>query len=146
MIPWEIFIKKYNESSSEIKALIDSDKIPSLSQDVLGTEKATTKEIRALTMAISDYVLGLITKDGLKASITAPEENILTLFDQIGLLQKNTLSEPSTPQQPATVVESRPLTREELMQKLSPRRTMVGDVSTLPDTSHNTPTQGYEAR
>lgn len=42
--------------------------------------------------------------------------------------------------------EPRPLTREELMQKFTPRRTMVGDVSALPDTSRNTPTQGYEAR
>lgn len=45
--------------------------------------------------------------------------------------------------------EARPLTREELMQKLSPRRTMVADVASVqhPPVSQpaGTPAQGYEA-
>jgi len=59
------------------------------------------------------------------------------------------LTTPPQIQQNQLVGEPRPLTREELMQKLSPRRTMVQDVASAqhPTASQPTsaPAQGYEA-
>ena len=53
------------------------------------------------------------------------------------------------PDTTTVATEPRPLTREELMQKLSPRRTMVQDVASVqhPTASQPTsaPAQGYEA-
>ncbi len=71
------------------------------------------------------------------------------LKKELGQEKKQTTPTPETKPAVDGGVEARPLTREELMQKLSPRRTMVEDVASVqhpqPSQTPSTPVRGYEA-
>ena len=126
-----MFLERYNKASEEVRTLIDSDKIPRLSREILNGGEESNKEAAVLTIAISNYILGVITQEELLKVTNFTEEDSVSLIKKIELLQENLLEKPSTSQQPTTIAEPRPLTREELMQKLTPRRTMVADVASV---------------
>lgn len=114
---------------------------------------------------IGDAILGLFPKENIEKQlieqIHLPESSAKGIVNELGNFiarittqksEKNTTiltTPPPQVQQNQLAGEPRPLTREELMQKLSPRRTMIQDVASVqhPTASQPTsaPAQGYEA-
>lgn len=137
---------------------IDVDFLPLLEGQVLITLafysplSSLVKNISAITELPAEKATKIVTKIEERVLLSVHDE--LLAFDYLWNEELKKGSEQSvstsgqTPQA-SPLGEPRPLTREELMQKLSPRRTMVEDVASVqhpqPSQTPSTPVRGYEA-
>ena len=86
---WELFLKKYNEASVTTRALIDSDKIPLLAEELVQAGIGSVKTTSKITLLISDFVLGIIDTDHLKNVLGLADTELESLQQKLLSLQNN---------------------------------------------------------
>jgi hypothetical protein len=138
MSDWNAFITKYNGTTDEIRALVDSGKLTPLAEEL---SKSTSKKVSECIILLSDYLLEVIDQSALKSALGLSDVEFPFILQKFNMLKSGKENLPNIPEANKDIREKlelrpesampKPLTREDVMSAISPKRTMASDIASL---------------
>lgn len=167
MIDLEKFLEKYNAASPQVRVLLESNQIRDFCHEFFKEKQFTSTEFSEAIRCIGDFFLEIIDVEELRKTLKLSPEESASFLEKINDLKKTPIDGQPVPDAKSGLKEKlelrpdvvagventalkdphmsvQPLTRESILNTLSPKRTMAEDIAELKE-KKELPHQGYES-